>query len=181
MPTPRVNSDELQTAFDAYLRCRGPTSPVKTFAALVATGKYLKGTTLETRFKETLKAGRPDQNKEYLSRLDRQRHVRQLLIDLMDREKIDALVYPVKSLAGPAIGSSDDGPRDNNISAVTGLPAIVLPAGMNAAGLPIAIELLGRPFSEPRLMELAYAYEQASGARVAPPTTPPLSGDVFKF
>ena len=180
MPTLRVNSDELQTAFDSYLRRRG-SSPLNTFAALVATGKYLKGTTLETRFKETMMAGRPDQNKEYLVRLERQRHIRQLLVELMDREKVDALVYPVKSLPAPPIGMSDDGPRDNNISAVTGLPAIVLPAGVNAVGLPIAIEILGRPFSEPRLIGLAHAYEQASRARVAPRTTPHLPGDVFTY
>lgn len=99
----------------------------------------------------------------------------------MDREKVGALVYPVKSLPAPMIGISDDGPRDNNISAVTGLPAIVLPAGVNAIGLPIAIEILGRPLTERRLIELAYAYEQASRARIAPRTTPPLSGDVFTF
>lgn len=181
MPTLRVNSDELQTAFDTYLRRRGPASPVNTFAALVATGKYLKGTTLETRFLETMKAGRPDQNKEYLSRLERQRQTRRLLVDLMDREQLDALVYPVKSMPAPPIGTSDDGPRDNNISAITGLPAIVLPAGMTTGGLPIAIEILGRPFSESRLIELAHAYEQASRARVAPRTTPALSGNVFVF
>ena len=181
MPTLRVNSDELQTAFDSYLRRRGPRSPVNSFAALVATGKYLRGTTLETRFKETMAAGRPDQNKAYLSRLERQRQVRQSLIDLMDRERVEALVYPVKSLPAPPIGMSDDGLRDNNISAVTGLPAIVLPAGVTADGLPIAIEFLGRPFSESRLIEIAHAYEQARGARVAPRTTPPLPGDVFAF
>ena len=114
-------------------------------------------------------------------RLERQRQIRQALVALMDREKVDVLVYPVKSLPAPLIGVSDNGPRDNNISAIAGLPAIVLPAGMNAAGLPIAIEFLGRPFSEPRLMELAYAYEQASRARVAPRTTPSLQGEVFTF
>lgn len=181
MPTLRVNSDELQTAFDTYLRRRGPSGSITTFAALVASGKYLKGTTLETRFLETMKAGRPDQNREYLARLERQRHVRRLLVDLMDREQLDALVYPVKSMPAPAIGMSDDGVRDNNISATTGLPAIVLPAGMTASGLPIAIEMLGRPFSESRLIELAQTYEQASRARVAPPSTPALSGDVFAF
>ena len=181
MPTLRVNSDELQTAFDSYLRRRGPQSPINSFAALVATGKYLRGTTLETRFKETMAAGSPDQNKAYLSRLGLQRQVRQSLIDLMDRERVEVLVYPVKSLPAPPIGMSDDGVRDNNISAVTGLPAIVLPAGVTADGLPIAVEFLGRPFSESRLIEIAHAYEQARGARVAPTTTPPLSGDVFAF
>ena len=85
------------------------------------------------------------------------------------------------AMPAPPIGTSDDGPRDNNISATTGLTAIVLPAGMTAGGLPIAIEILGRPFSESRLIELAHASEQASRARVAPRTTPALSCNVFVF
>lgn len=112
---------------------------------------------------------------------DIKRMVRQRLIDLMDRYRVDALVYPVKSLSAPMLGNSDDGPRDNSISAVTGLPAIVLPAGMNEEGLPLALELLGRPFSEPKLIQLAYAYEKASRARVAPKSTPHLPGEVFWY
>ena len=46
-------------------------------------------------------------------------------------------------------------------------------------GLPIALEFLGRPFSEPTLLKLAYAYEQASHKRVAPKSTPHLAGEVF--
>ena len=122
-----------------------------------------------------------DVDAEYLSRLKNQRMVRQRLIDLMDRYRVDALVYPVKSLSAPMLGNSDDGPRDNSISAVTGLPAIVLPAGMNEEGLPLALELLGRPFSEPKLIQLAYAYEKASRARVAPKSTPHLPGEVFWY
>jgi amidase len=75
----------------------------------------------------------------------------------------------------------DDGVRDNPLSAVTGLPAIVVPAGVTAEGLPIAIEFLGRPFSEPRLIQLAHAYERASRMRKAPPTTPPLAGEEFRY
>ena len=96
------------------------------------------------------------------------------LIDLMDRNRVDALVYPVKALTAPVIGSSDDGERDNSISSGTGLPAIVLPAGMHADGLPIALELLGRPFSEPRLIQLAAAYERRNRPRPIPGTTPRL-------
>ena len=90
-------------------------------------------------------------------------------------------MYPAKSLPAPPLGSSDDGPRDNSISSATGLPAIVVPAGMSRGGLPLAIEFLGRPFREPGLIQLAFAYEQASRARVPPPTTPHLSGDVIKY
>ena len=153
---------------------------MSTFAALVKTGKHLNAAVAE-RLNRTLLAGPPDRNHEYLARLDRQREIRQLLIEVMDREKIDALIYPVKSLPAPPIGTADDGPRDNNISAVTGLPAIVVPAGMTASGLPIAIEILGRPFSEARLIAIAQAYETASRPRAVPKTTPVLPGDVFVF
>ncbi len=99
----------------------------------------------------------------------------------MDRHNLDALVHPFKSLAAPPLGTGDRGPRDNPISAITGLPAIVMPAGVNSEGLPISIEILGRPFSERTLIRIAHAYEQAFHRRVAPTSTPPLPGDVFVY
>src|SRR4051812_8763795 len=181
MPRLRLNSYELRPSFDAYLRRRGPSSPIKTLAELIATGKFPRGGTLETRFTETMKVGPLDTDAEYLTRLEHRLRVRQRLIALMDERQVDALVYPVKSLGAPPIGTSDDGPRDNAISAVTGLPAIVVPAGMNAERLPIALELLGRPFSEATLIQIAHAYERASRRRVAPPTTPHLAGETFRY
>lgn len=181
MPSLRVNSFELRPAFDAYLHRRGPSSPVKTLAELIATGKYLKGGTQEVRYRETAAAAPLDHDAEYLSRLASQTRVKAALIDLMDRNRVDALVYPVKSLTAPAIGSSDDGVRDNPISSATGLPAIVMPAGLHADGLPIALELLGRPFSEPRLIQMAQAYERRNRPRAIPTTTPRLPGDVFPY
>ena len=181
MPTMRLNSFELRPAFDAYLRDRRPAGPVTTLADLIATGKYLRGGTQETRYAETMRIGALEHNRDYLSRLDRQRDVRAVLVATMERAQVDALVYPVKSLGAPLIGSSDDGPRDNSISAVTGLPAIVIPVGFNEEGLPIAIELLGRPFSESRLIALAHASERALNARVPPKSTPALRGDRFTY
>jgi len=181
MPSLRVNSYELQTSMDAYLRRRGPDSPVRTFAQLASLEVFAAGGTLGQRFQETLKAGDLSRNAEYLSRLERQRHIRQRLIELLDRHRLDALVYPMKSLPAPLLGTSDDGPRDNNISAITGLPAVVVHAGMTAEGLPLSIEILGRPFSEARLVEIAQAYERARGTRVLPKTTPHLPGEAFSY
>ncbi|HEY3186514.1 MAG TPA: Asp-tRNA(Asn)/Glu-tRNA(Gln) amidotransferase subunit GatA, partial [Solirubrobacteraceae bacterium] len=50
---------------------------------------------------------------------------------------------------------------------LTGLPAISLRGGFSAAGLPIGLQLIGRPFDEARLLRVAHAYEQATdwGAR----------------
>ena len=179
MPSLRLNSYELRFAFDAYLRHRGPASPVKSLAELAATGKYLKS--LERQFQQAVKRDPLDFDVEYQSRLENQKMVRHLLIDLMNRYRVDALVYPFKALGAPLLGTSDGGVRDNPISSTTGLPAIVIPAGLNEEGLPIAIEFLGLPFSEPKLIQLAHAYEQASHRRVAPKSTPHLQDEVFSY
>jgi len=64
-------------------------------------------------------------------------------------------------------------------AAVAGYPAISVPAG-GAFGLPVGLSFMGPAWSEPRLIALAYAYEQAVGARLtptlratSPPPTPP--------
>jgi Asp-tRNA(Asn)/Glu-tRNA(Gln) amidotransferase A subunit family amidase len=179
IPDLRVNNYELRFDFDAYLHRRGPSSPVKSLSELVASGKYLKD--LDSRYQQAMKVDVLDFDQQYLARLANRRMLRQLLVELMDRYRLDALVYPVKSLAAPMIGNGDHGIRDNPISAVTGLPAIAIPAGVDEMGLPLALELLGRPFSEPRLIHLAYAYEQASHRRVMPKTTPHLPGEVIRY
>jgi Asp-tRNA(Asn)/Glu-tRNA(Gln) amidotransferase A subunit family amidase len=99
----------------------------------------------------------------------------------MDKQRVDVLVYPVKSLSAPVIPAADDGPRDNNISATTGLPSIAVPGGLNSEGMPFAVEMLGRPFADATLIQIAHAYQQASKARVAPKSTPHLPGDKFSY
>jgi len=61
---------------------------------------------------------------------------------------------------------------DNNL--VT--PAF--PAGFVAKPGPAGVTFSGVAFSEPRLIALAYAFEQATHYRVPPPSTPPLPGDI---
>ncbi|MGQ0736943.1 MAG: amidase family protein [Acidobacteriota bacterium] len=178
-PQARASTDEFRFAFDAYLKRRGSDTPFASLEELVASGRYLKQ--FEGTFKRALSIEAPDFDGDYLARLKNRLTVRKLIVDLMDRYQVDALVHPFKSLGAPPLGTGDRGPRDNPISAITGLPAIVVPAGVDAQGLPIAIEFLGRPFSEPALLALAHAYEQVSRRRVAPKTTPHLAGDVFTY
>jgi len=44
---------------------------------------------------------------------------------------------------------------------IAGLPAISIPAGF-ADGLPIGMQIIGKPFGEETLLKIAYAYEQAT-------------------
>jgi amidase len=60
-------------------------------------------------------------------------------------------------------------------SPTTGFPAINVPMGFSRGGtLPAGMTIFGRAWSEPLLIKLAYAYEQATHRRHAPPATPPL-------
>ena len=43
-----------------------------------------------------------------------------------------------------------------------GLPAISIPCGFTKAGLPIGLQLIGKPFDEANLLTVAHAYEQAT-------------------
>ncbi len=70
---------------------------------------------------------------------------------------------------------------DKQIDVLRANGAIVVPAGMNAEGLPLSLEILGRPFSEVSLLKLAHGYEQASRNRAPPKTTPRLPGEIIPF
>jgi Asp-tRNA(Asn)/Glu-tRNA(Gln) amidotransferase A subunit family amidase len=169
MPTLRLNSFELRPSFDLYLLRRGDPA-VKTLADLIATGKWLKGGNLELRLQETMKLKAFELDEEYRRRRDVRARLRHALVDLMDRGRFDALVYPTKSLGAPPLGMADTGSRDNAISSVTGLPAIVVPGAVDLDGLPIGLEFLGRPFSEATLIRLAAEYERVHGPRPLPKT-----------
>jgi amidase len=68
-----------------------------------------------------------------------------------------------------------------NIANLTGFPDLTIPAGRNDAGLPVSISLLGPAWSEPRLLALGFAYEQASRRRFNAKATPPLPGEHIAY
>ena len=99
------------------------------------------------------------------------------VLALMDSARLDALVYPTWSNPPRLIGDLNTPGGDNSqlFSPSTGFPAITVPMGFTRAGmLPAGLQLLGRPWSEPALLTLAYAYEQGTHHRRPPASTPPL-------
>jgi len=83
-------------------------------------------------------------------------------------EKYDALVTPTSPTVPFKIGEKADDPLQMYLSDVctlpiniAGLPAISIPAGF-ADGLPIGLQIIGKPFSEETILKIAYAYEQAT-------------------
>jgi Asp-tRNA(Asn)/Glu-tRNA(Gln) amidotransferase A subunit family amidase len=103
--------------------------------------------------------------------------VRQAVNQTMDKLKLDAFVYPTWSNIPRLIGDLNTPAGDNSqfYSPTTGFPAINVPMGFTRGNtLPIGMTIYGRAWSEPKLLKYAYAYEQATRHRHAPPTTPPL-------
>ena len=94
----------------------------------------------------------------------------------MDANKLDAFVYPTWSNPPRLIGDLNTPHGDNSqvFSPTTGWPAVNVPMGYTRGTLPAGITFFGRAWSEPTLIKLAYAYEQATHHRRPPATTPPL-------
>jgi amidase len=88
----------------------------------------------------------------------------------MTLHKLDAIVAPT---GGPAWmidlvdGDGGGGGSSTTPTAVSGYPAVTVPAGY-AFGMPVGVSFMGRPFSEAKLLSLAYAYEQETKVRRPP-------------
>jgi len=108
----------------------------------------------------------------YLGELAKRDALAAALHQLMAREALDALAYPTLTRIAAPVGETQRG--DNcHLSAVSGFPAITVPAGFSAEGLPVGLELLARPWEDTRLLGLAYAFEQATRHRRPPPLPEP--------
>jgi len=99
---------------------------------------------------------------------------RQIFVDLMDQQKLDAILYPANHArphtheGGLERYGSEPGTCEE--SAATGLPQVTVPAGFIGGRYPVGISLLGRMWDDKRLLELAAAYERATRHRRPPPT-----------
>jgi amidase len=97
---------------------------------------------------------------------------RKLILSVMDGNKLDAVVFPTKSkLAAPILPDETYPAGDAGVphlASYSGFPELTVPAGYSCDGLPIGISFLGRAFSEPALLRLGFAYEQATQHRRTP-------------
>ncbi|HXF52118.1 MAG TPA: Asp-tRNA(Asn)/Glu-tRNA(Gln) amidotransferase subunit GatA [Dehalococcoidia bacterium] len=84
-------------------------------------------------------------------------------------QKVDALVGPVSPSVAFRLGEKVDDPYEMYLSDVftipvniAGLPGISVPCGFHE-GLPVGLQIIGKPFDEPTVLRIAHAYEQATG------------------
>ncbi len=121
--------------------------------------------------------GKGDTNsKEYKDALAKTFSSQKIITDLIQTNKLDALCGVTNGLAGCIDlinGDYDTGFSLSSPAAISGFPHITVPMGL-VKELPIGISFMSTAYTEPALLSIAYAYEQASMKRVAPKFLPTM-------
>jgi Asp-tRNA(Asn)/Glu-tRNA(Gln) amidotransferase A subunit family amidase len=147
-----------------------PSAPVHSLAEILSSGKYHPA--VEGVLKRADAVTSRD-SESYRQSLAKREQARQMVLDVMSERHISAFVYPTLRRKPAVIGQAQGG-SNCQLSASTGLPALSMPAGFTSDGLPVGMDLLGGPWSEPTLLRVAFAYERLVAPRHPPSTTPPL-------
>jgi amidase len=148
-----------------------PNAPVKTVAQIIESG--LVHRLVEGGVRTRNASGTRD-SEAYRTALKRRDAARALMVKFLDDNRLDAVAYPTMTRKPAPIGEVPQRGQTCTLSAVTGMPALSMPAGFTADSLPLGVELLGRPLADARLVAFASDYEQAVHPRRAPTTTPAL-------
>lgn len=165
---------ELKADLNAYLAWLGANTPVKTLKEIIDfnernTRKEMPYFAQENFYKAEEKG--PLTTKEYVEAMEKNRKLSRTegIDKTMDELKLDAIVAPT---GGPAwltdiVNGDSFGGGSSEFAAVAGYPNVNVTAGY-VHGLPVGISFFGRAWSEPVLIRIAYAFEQATKHRKAP-------------
>jgi amidase len=165
---------ELKADLNAYLARLGPSAPVRTLKDIIDFNERNREKEMPYFGQDLFikaEAKGPLTDKAYLDALAKNHQLARTegIDSLMDKNKLDAIVAPT---GGPAwitdlVNGDHVAGGSSNAAAVAGYPNINVTAG-SIYGLPVGISFFGRAWSEPTLIKLAYAFEQATKARQAP-------------
>lgn len=152
--------NEFKAALNGYLSRLGPHAPMRSLKDIIGfnnahpveTLKYGQATLLDAQYTTS---GNLTEHQYIRDRTTDIRLCREEGINAtMKEHRLDALLFP-----------ADFGAR---IGARSGYPSIVVPAGYTKAGPPFGVTFCGKAYSEPRLIALAYAFEQNTKFRRPP-------------
>ena len=164
---------EFKDGLNKYFESLGDDAPIRSIEELaektrefsVETEKFDRNLIFQAAEKEGL------DSEEYITALENMlTHSREEGIDLvMDEHNLDAIISPTGSPAWKTDPIMGDNFRlsSSSPSARSGYPIITLPMG-NLDGMPVGVSIFGRAWSEAVLLEVAYAYEQATKHRLVP-------------
>jgi amidase len=181
-PSSTVLRYEFKTDLNLYLAALPPSFRVHSLADLIAFNEANAEREMpffgQEVFLESEEAG-PLTTPEYLEALESMHTLaRDQGIDaLMEEHALDAIVAPggFPAFVTDLVNRDASAGGSSGPAAIAGYPNVSVPCGY-VMGLPVGINFFGRAWSEPVLLRIAYAFEQATRHRVAPRA--PLSLDL---
>jgi amidase len=163
--------NRFRADLERYFAARGPEAPVKNVNDVLRSRRYHP--TVEQRLRDAAQVTEaPEQSAGCQSREQVRAALRLAVTQLMDSLQLDAMVYPTWSNPPRLIGDLNTPHGDNSqlFSPSTGFPSITVPMGYTRnARLPAGLSFLGRAWSEAKLIELAFGYEQQTRHWRRPP------------
>jgi len=173
-----VQKYEFRALINAYLASI-PNAPAKSLADIIASGKFHKPS-LESFLASAQTYQGGIEELDYHLRLLRNARTRDKLVSMLAEHRLDAVIYPLQQRLVVPTTELNQADRNGILASVTGFPAITVPAGFSKPtataplGVPIGMDILGRPWSEGRLIQIAHGFEQATHFRKPPNSAPPL-------
>ena len=173
-----VQKYEFRTLINAYLASI-PNAPAKSLADIIASGKFHKPS-LESFLASAQTYQGGIEELDYHLRLLRNARTRDKLVSMLAEHRLEAVIYPLQQRLVVPTTELNQADRNGILASVTGFPAITVPAGFSKPtataplGVPIGMDILGRPWSEGRLIQIAHGFEQATHFRKPPNSAPPL-------
>src|SRR5215468_6573378 len=157
-----------------YLASLGEKGKYKNLTAIVESGLY--SPYIERRLKDAIKTMPQSAPCKDLYTDPRNIAFREALLKAMEKDRLDAIIYPTWSNPPRKIGDLQSPAGDNSqmLSPQTGFPAITVPMGYTNGSLPAGLTFLGKLFGEPNLIKFVYSYEQATRHRRPPEKFPPV-------
>ncbi|MDI1251658.1 amidase [Thermomonas sp.] len=170
---------EFKADLEAYLVASD--APIKTLTGLIEFNKANAATEMPyfgQEIFEQANAKGPLTDAAYIAARDKARKLAgpDGIMAALKKQNLDALVAPSMSPAWPTdlINADHSTGSGYGAAAVARTPSITIPMG-DSHGLPLGITFMGPAWSEARLVELGYAFEQATKARKAPHFLPTVS------
>ncbi len=171
---------ELKADLNAYLAGLGPKAPVRTLQDIIDFNEHHKDQEMPWFGQELFvqaQAKGPLTEKKYRDALAKDLKMSRTdgIDATMKKYKLDAIVAPTGSppWVTDLVNGDHYAGASSTPAAVAGYPNINVPAGYSH-NLPVGVSFFGRAYSEPTLIKLAYAYEQATKHRRAPQFIPSL-------
>jgi amidase len=159
-----------------FLRAR-PSAPYHAIEDLYAAGHFHP---LISLFREIVAGpARPEDDPSYYRKVTAREEFQRAVLNTFAQQSLDVLVYPTVRIPAPLASDVEEWsasansatlfPTNTVIASHASLPALSVPAGSTADGLPVGLEVVGRPYDEPILLDVAHGIEQTT--RPGPPET----------